>query len=364
VADANIKRHQFNHSPPKKSEKFCSTRIQPFWDKSVVPSSKFNSAEIMKTLLTLCLSFIALSAFAQQPQQPGQQPPPPGNAPPAAGAPMNPAQAQPPGVPGQPPGAPGTAPGVPAPGTSVAATLSAAPSASAAPAAHLYETKVTGNYFIDKFNQGGPVMWPILIVSIVALTVVIERVFWWGGRWFRRDPKRIEKVFTAIEVGDVAEASRLSRDSRDPVLRMMWNGLNHQHASLQGALQVAAGIEIKRAGRFLVVMDTLVTLAPLLGLLGTVTGLIKAFGALGNEEIAVVAVTGGIAEALIATACGLGIAIFSLIPFNFFTSRVSNLEFELQTAATNLEVMLEAQSKGREVAIGGHSPSSAKGSSI
>jgi len=210
-------------------------------------------------------------------------------------------------------------------------------------------------------------MWPILLVSIVALTVVIERIFWWGGRWFRRDPKRIEKVFTAVEVGDVSEASRLSRDSRDPVLRMMWNGLNHQHASLQGALQVAAGIEIKRAGRFLVVMDTLVTLAPLLGLLGTVTGLIRSFRFLGNEELAIQAVTGGIAEALIATACGLGIAIFSLIPFNFFTSRVSNLEFELQTAATNLEVMLEAQRPGRreEVSIAGHAPpSSAKGSSI
>src|SRR5438094_663837 len=132
-----------------------------------------------------------------------------------------------------------------------------------------------------------------------------------------------------------------------------------------GAMQVAAGIEIKRAGRFLVVMDTLVTLAPLLGLLGTITGLIRSFSFLGNEELAVQAVTGGIAEALIATACGLGIAIFSLIPFNFFTSRVSNLEFELQTAATNLEVMLEAKSKeGHEMAIGGHTPSSAKGSSI
>jgi biopolymer transport protein ExbB len=219
---------------------------------------------------------------------------------------------------------------------------------------------------IDQFRKGGPVMWPILVVSIVALTVVLERCLWWMGRWFRRDPKRIEKVFTAIENGDTTEASRLSRGSRDPVLRMLWNGLNHQHSSLEAALQVAAGIEIKRAGRFLVVMDTLVTLAPLLGLLGTITGLIRSFSFLGNEELAVQAVTGGIAEALIATACGLGIAIFALIPFNFFTSRVSNLEFELQTAATNLEVMLQAQTAAERhgVAIESGTPSSATRSSI
>jgi biopolymer transport protein ExbB len=260
------------------------------------------------------------------------------------------------------PGVPGAPGAMPSP--AVSATLSAAspsPSATPAPVAKAGWT----NFLIDNFRKGGPIMWPILIVSIIAVAVVLERVFWWGGRWMRRDPKRIEKVFTAIETGDVTEASRLSRGSRDPVLRMMWNGLNHQHASLQGALQVAAGIEIKRAGRFLVVMDTLVTLAPLLGLLGTITGLIRSFSFLGNEELAVQAVTGGIAEALIATACGLGIAIFSLIPFNFFTSRVSNLEFELQTAATNLEVMLEAQSKAREgVAIGADTPSSATRSSI
>jgi biopolymer transport protein ExbB len=254
--------------------------------------------------------------------------------------------------------APGMSPAVP--GAPVGATIAPAPAASisptAAPAAE-HVSSASGNFLIDNFKNGGPIMWPILIVSIIAVTVVLERVFWWAGRWFRRDPKRIEKVFTAVEVGDVAEASRLSRDSRDPVLRMMWNGLNHQHASLQGALQVAAGIEIKRAGRFLVVMDTLVTLAPLLGLLGTITGLIRSFGALGNDELAVTAVTGGIAEALIATACGLGIAIFALIPFNFFTSRVSNLEFELQTAATNLEVMLEANAKAKREAEMSTTPS-------
>jgi len=249
-----------------------------------------------------------------------------------------------------------------APAVATSPSPSGSPTASATP-----ESEFDKNFFIHNFKAGGPIMWPILVVSITALAVVLERIFWWLGRWMRRDPKRIEKVFTAIEVGDVAEASRLSRDSRDPVLRMMWNGLNHQHASLQGALQVAAGIEIKRAGRFLVVMDTLVTLAPLLGLLGTIVGLMKAFGSLGNDELAVVTVTGGIAEALIATACGLGVAIFSLIPFNFFTSRVSNLEFELQTAATNLEVMLEAQNKTgahSEVEIPGTTPSSATRSSI
>jgi biopolymer transport protein ExbB len=317
----------------------------------------------MKTSLIVCLSSLALAltSLAQSPAAPQASPPGAPATSPAAGAPANPA------APAQlPPGASAPPAGAAAP----EATLSPAPTATASPSPTA-EAKTSGgvlgsNWLIDKFHRGGPVMWPILLVSIIALTVVIERIFWWGGRWFRRDPKRIEKVFTAIENGDTTEASRLSRGSRDPVLRMMWNGLNHQHASLQGALQVAAGIEIKRAGRFLVVMDTLVTLAPLLGLLGTVTGLIRSFSFLGNEELAVQAVTGGIAEALIATACGLGIAIFSLVPFNFFTSRVSNLEFELQTAATNLEVMLQAQTAERRegVRIESGTPSSATRSSI
>lgn len=330
-----------------------------------------NSAATMKTLLTVCICLvtITLTTFAQNPQNP---PPPPPGAPPAAtaappgpAAPANPAAQMPPPAAGVSPAAPVGAP--PAPGSTVSATLTGSPAASISPAASAapeHGSAMSGNWLIDNFRKGGPIMWPILIVSIIGFTVVLERIFWWAGRWFRRDPKRIEKVFTAIEVGDVAEASRLSRDTRDPVLRMMWNGLNHQHASLQGALQVAAGIEIKRAGRFLVVMDTLVTLAPLLGLLGTITGLIRSFAFLGNEELVIGAVTGGIAEALIATACGLGIAIFALIPFNFFTSRVSNLEFELQTAATNLEVMLGAQSAAREMEVAGGKPSSGKGSSI
>jgi biopolymer transport protein ExbB len=384
----------------EKNEKFCWTLEAVLCDNGKPRKTRSESnghqtrASTMKTLLTICLSTVAfaLVSLAQVPP-PAQAPPATGGTSPGAQAPANPAAAaqQPPATnlpPGQqvpPPGQPGAVgqppagqvpavgqPGAPGAVTSPAAVGATSPAAAAAttaaPAVAATPEQpagfLGGNWLIDKFHKGGPIMWPILIVSIVALTVVLERCIWWGGRWFRRDPKRIEKVFTAIENGDTAEASRLSRGSRDPVLRMLWNGLNHQHSSLEAALQVAAGIEIKRAGRFLVVMDTLVTLAPLLGLLGTITGLIKSFSFLGNEELAVQAVTGGIAEALIATACGLGIAIFALIPFNFFTSRVSNLEFELQTAATNLEVMLHAQTAEKHVAIESGTPSSATRSSI
>ncbi len=185
-------------------------------------------------------------------------------------------------------------------------------------------------------------MGPILVSALVAVAVVGERSFWWFRESRRRDPQKLEQILAALENHDIPAAVQIAQGSNDPVIRMIYNGLNHIHSSLQGALQLAAGIELERAGRFLTVMDTLVTLAPLLGLLGTVTGLMRAFLAVGSNELAVAKVTGGIGEALIATACGLGIAIFSLIPFNFFTARVARLQFELEAAASNVEVMVQS----------------------
>jgi biopolymer transport protein ExbB len=191
--------------------------------------------------------------------------------------------------------------------------------------------------------EGGPVMWPILICALVAVAVVGERAFWWMRESTRRDPKKLEQILAALENKDTAAASNIAAGSEDPVVRVIRHGLahvGHSHGSLLGALQLAAGVELKRAGRFLTVMDTLVTLAPLLGLLGTVTGLMGAFLHIGSAELSVTGVTGGIGQALIATACGLGIAIFSLIPFNYFTAKVAQLQFDLETAATNVEVMV------------------------
>jgi len=203
------------------------------------------------------------------------------------------------------------------------------------------------NIVIDTFRHGGPVMWPILLTAIIAVAVVLERIFWWIRERRRCDFQKREAVLEKVEKGEIDAASNLARDSKDPILRMLWHGLNHHHSSLQGALQVAAGIEIERAGRFLAVLDTIVTLAPLLGLLGTVTGIMNSFNFVGNEDLAASKVSGGIAEALIATACGLSIAIFALIPFNYFGRLVERLRFQMETAATNLEVMLEKNKNPR-----------------
>jgi biopolymer transport protein ExbB len=158
----------------------------------------------------------------------------------------------------------------------------------------------------------------------------------------------VEKVLAALDSSDLSTAKQIAAGSNDPVVRMIRDSLDHPHTSIPVALQLAAGIELERAGRFLNVMDTLVTLAPLLGLLGTVIGLMRAFLKVGTAELSVTVVTGGIGEALIATACGLGIAIISLVPLNYFSGKLARLQFELETAATTVEVLANAGKLGRK----------------
>ena len=206
------------------------------------------------------------------------------------------------------------------------------------------------NVMFEKFLQGGPIMWPMLLTFLVALAVVLERVFWWTREGRRREPARLDAVYEALQRGDRAAASKLASASKDPLLRTIYHGLHHAHASLQGAMRLAGGVELQRAGRFLGVLDTIVTLAPLLGLLGTVTGIMHSFAFVGNEEVAAIKVSGGIAEALIATACGLAIAIFCLIPFNYYNGRLARLQFELETAMSNVELLDESRRDGAKPA--------------
>ena len=199
-----------------------------------------------------------------------------------------------------------------------------------------------GNQIFEYFFKGGIIMYPLVAVLVIAVAVILERLVWWTAQTAQRDPGKLDKVYAALEQGNVPAAINIARGSKDPLVRTVWHGLNHVHASVEGALQVASGVEIQRAGRFMSVMDTTITLAPLLGLLGTVTGIMGSFNFVGNADLAPTKVSGGIAEALIATACGLGIAIFTLIFFNFYNARVARLQFELESTSNNVILMLSS----------------------
>jgi biopolymer transport protein ExbB len=194
----------------------------------------------------------------------------------------------------------------------------------------------------ELFLKGGPIMWPLLALSLVTLATVFERLLFLGFERRRRDPDAAGRVLAAVERRRLDEAIRLGRAATDLVARVLAHGLEHRDTSLSNALLQAAGRELDRYNRGLVMLDTAITLGPLLGLLGTVTGLIRAFGLLGATALSAQqrVITGGIAEALIATAFGLSIAIVALIPFNYFNSRLERVRREIEDSTNHLELLL------------------------
>jgi biopolymer transport protein ExbB len=195
---------------------------------------------------------------------------------------------------------------------------------------------------IKIFLNGGPVMWPLLICSIVTVATALERLFFIIRERARRKPQLVEKILEHVEHHDLDGAIKIGNDNRDFVARVLTFALAHRAKSFSSAVLRAANLELKKFNRGLAVLDTIVTLAPLLGLLGTVTGMIHAFGLLGAQQLdAPEAITGGIAQALIATAFGLSIAITALIPLNHLNARLEEARHDIEDAATQLELHLE-----------------------
>lgn len=196
------------------------------------------------------------------------------------------------------------------------------------------------------FKKGGPVMWPLLFASVLALATVLERLSFLLGERLKRDPKAMEAFFAAVAADDTESAIKTSQTSKFYVVRALGYALTHRETSLESALLYAQARELKRYQRGIPILDTVITLAPLLGLLGTVTGMMGSFSLIGGELSSPGAITGGIAEALIATAFGLGIAITALLPFNFLNTRMDNARHEIESAATQLELLMRPQTPG------------------
>ena len=196
---------------------------------------------------------------------------------------------------------------------------------------------------LELFAHGGPIMWPVLIVSFLAVTVVVERTLFLLKENKSRQPEVVEKIFDLVENRDIEGAVRLGNKSQDYVARILVYALTHKDHSLSNAFLRAANKELNRFQQGLAVLDTCITAAPLLGLLGTVTGMMNTFGALGSGDIAASAskITGGVGEALIATACGLIIAIIGLFPYNILNARIEGVKHDISDASNALEVIVK-----------------------
>ncbi len=197
---------------------------------------------------------------------------------------------------------------------------------------------------LDLFQKGGVVMYPLLACSLVSLTVIFERSLFWIREKRRADNAVVDEVLELARLQEYQKIKARAEGAVDYIVRVLVCGLVHREFSLSKAMEMAAMDEIKRMKRYLPVLDTLITAAPLLGILGTVIGIIHSFDMLGQAGIQdPQAVTSGIAQALITTAAGLMIAIFTLFPYNYFMSKVEKAAVRIEKYATSLEIVCDGE---------------------
>ncbi|MEO6873226.1 MAG: MotA/TolQ/ExbB proton channel family protein [Opitutaceae bacterium] len=196
---------------------------------------------------------------------------------------------------------------------------------------------------MDLFHAGGAIMWPILLLSFVAVTVIVERLLFIFRENASREPEVVQKMLESVEHRDIDGAVAMGKKSNDFVARILVYSLTNKEFSLSNAFVRASSQELARFSQGMATLDTCITAAPLLGLLGTVTGMMRTFAALYGGDIgaAMGTVIGGVAEALIATMCGLGIAVTCLLPYNYLNARTEEAKHEIADASSALELLIK-----------------------
>lgn len=195
---------------------------------------------------------------------------------------------------------------------------------------------------IHLFLKGGLVMWPILALSTITLSVVVERLFFLVSERRKRNPTSVSRIFQLVEQGRIEETTQGLENSSDMVVRVLFSGLKHRNIGLSKAMFESASAELDRYHRGLFVLDTAVTLGPLLGLLGTVVGMMHVFGMIPGGDLAGKEDTlvSGISECLLAVIFGLAVAIFAIIPLNYLNDQLEKVRRQLEAAMTRLELLM------------------------
>ena len=187
--------------------------------------------------------------------------------------------------------------------------------------------------------SGGVIIWPIILLSIISLAIVLEKT--WN---LARDiiiPKNLTEHLISLVADDSLTEKKIRKMSKDSVLGSIFakliNEKNNDKANLRLKAEEVGRFEVNRLEQYLSLLGTIATVSPILGLLGTVMGMINIFSNLLEANLSSVSpLASGIAEALVTTAAGLVVAIPSLIFYRHFTRIIENYALELEEESNKL----------------------------
>jgi biopolymer transport protein ExbB len=206
--------------------------------------------------------------------------------------------------------------------------------------------------FFELIKQGGPVMVILILMSILAVAIVIERL-WFFAQQHGDSKALLRELGAKIAADDIPGAIKISRTNKGMLPRILEFGLQRgtkNRADITDALSIALMENLNQLERNLGIIGTIAVIAPFVGLLGTVLGIIRAFQDIalkGNSTPAVVAA--GVGEALVTTAAGLFVAVISVIFFNYFKTRIKAYNQEMIVAANQLAEMLHFHNVGEPI---------------
>jgi biopolymer transport protein ExbB len=208
----------------------------------------------------------------------------------------------------------------------------------------------------DMIQKGGPVMYLIMILSVIAFGIVLERIYNFNRA--RIDSQKfMDEIVKHLKRNKIIEAIEMCNQTPGPIAHIIKAGiLKHDRSKpeIREAIDEAAGLEIPRLEKHLPIIATIAHITPLLGLLGTVSGMIKAFQIIQSKAVTMTPVnpgdlSGGIWEALLATLAGLAVAIPTYVAYNYLVNQVDNLVYDMERSATDLVNLLSSRRDTYEV---------------
>ena len=211
------------------------------------------------------------------------------------------------------------------------------------------------NMLVERFNEGGEFMWPVLVCLIIGLAIAFERIITLN-RADINTRKFIVDVKRALEEGGISAAEEVCANTRGPVASVFQAGLLRADEGLEAvekAVVSYGSIEMSFLERGLVWLSLFISVAPMLGFLGTVIGMIAAFDAIENAgDISPALVAGGIKIALLTTAFGLIVAVILQFFYNYAVSKIDRIVVEMEDASIELIDSLVLMNAGRPIAEG------------